>query len=625
MVGLPLFLMFTLSITILSFDLKSGILEIKNKSVENSAVISAREFSNWVQSYRFYIDGLSKSLENLNEQQILDFLHSIKIDNEDIEGFLYIDKNQRVYLSNNALEFNKMSDAEYQDIVKNYATILAPPKKSPTTDKVITAVYHKLPNGDFLGLQLNLTALQKLVESISFGAGSYAFAVDGNGLFTAIKIKQLILKLNVRKGDSIGYKGMDILAEEYYKNPRSLNGRLLNPQGETLNTFFTPIPKTNGWTIGINVPDKFYNAESTALLIEFITFMVVLFIISAIVFSIALKRAFKPIHQMIDIFKSLTSEDGTRGYADLNQQVRINSTDEIGQLAKLFNTFIQTVAEIIIQISGTYRNLQASIATSNTNIRNILGFVDEQINEVNLVAAGMNQLNATVQDIAHHSQSAADAASLGKQETYNGSKTILDVVNVINQQATTIAQTAHDIEELNNSSSQIGEVMDVINAIAEQTNLLALNAAIEAARAGDAGRGFAVVADEVRALAARTHESTQQISLTVAELRNRISSSVDAMQEANKQSSESVAKVEIAGKAINTITNSIESIEDLNLQIATATEEQTQNANELNQNLSRVLNFSDSVASKIKEISTSQDSVKQIADKLEELILKFKF
>jgi len=313
-----------------------------------------------------------------------------------------------------------------------------------------------------------------------------------------------------------------------------------------------------------------------------------------------------------------------KGEADLTQVLKIDRQDELGELAKGFNQFVERIRELIKNIGNTAQQLAASANQVESSSHNMGEAMNNQQSEVDQIAVAMNELVATVEEVARHAQDASDTAQTGGGEAASGTEQVQAVIASIKEQAEVINETAVEIENLQESGKQIGEVMTVIRGVAEQTNLLALNAAIEAARAGEAGRGFAVVADEVRTLAARTHESTEQIQSTIDELLKHITRAVTAMHTSSEGSNKTVTNAESAGQALVSINQAIDNIEGMNIQIASATQQQSSTVDELNRNLERIVELSSSTSHSSQEVANSGTQLSQLAAELQKLVGRFK-
>ncbi|MGE8502690.1 MAG: methyl-accepting chemotaxis protein [Pseudomonas sp.] len=236
----------------------------------------------------------------------------------------------------------------------------------------------------------------------------------------------------------------------------------------------------------------------------------------------------------------------------------------------------------------------------------------------------MNQMAATVLDVARNAESAATSASNAEDQTRQGGAVVQQAITSIEQLAHTVEASAEAIGRLKGDSANIGTVLDVIKSIAEQTNLLALNAAIEAARAGDAGRGFAVVADEVRALARRTQESTQQIEQLIETLQSGAENAVGVMTKSRSMAGETVEAARQAGTALTLIDEAVSRIQQMNQQIATASEQQSSVAEEINRSISNIRDIAEQSAAASEETSAASVDLARLGSDLQEQVNRFR-
>ena len=286
----------------------------------------------------------------------------------------------------------------------------------------------------------------------------------------------------------------------------------------------------------------------------------------------------KPIGQLIEYVAQLSQ-------GRFVSRVDSRREDELGRLARAANTLRDFLADTVGRLQDNAQELEGASGQLRSIASDMARGTHDQFQRTDQVATAMHQMSATAQEVARHAAEAARAADEADQSAQAGEQVMqqtIDIIAVVNRE---IAGTAAVIRELENDSTRIGKVLEVIRGIAEQTNLLALNAAIEAARAGEAGRGFAVVADEVRSLAQRTAASIAEIHQIIEAVQSGAVDAVKAIESGRQRSEEGAEQVQQAGQMLQRITLSVEAIRDMNRQIATAAEEQTSVAEDISCNL----------------------------------------
>ena len=293
------------------------------------------------------------------------------------------------------------------------------------------------------------------------------------------------------------------------------------------------------------------------------------------------------------------------------------------KFANDYNNFIDAVSGAIKSSKATADHLSLTTEKMQAQSDFARQGVGRQQTETDQVATAINEMTATVQEVARNAIDAAAAANQADQEANSGKNVVGQTVSAIQLLATNVEQAADVIQKLEVDTTEIGGVLDVIKGIADQTNLLALNAAIEAARAGEQGRGFAVVADEVRTLASRTQESTEEINKMIESLQTGAKNAVSAMETGREQARTGVEQATLAGESLNAITQSVATINDMNTQIASAAEEQSKVSDEINRNVVNISQLADETASHVTEVADSSTELGRISVELKAEVEKF--
>ncbi|PIB39533.1 chemotaxis protein [Pseudomonas sp. 2588-5] len=383
---------------------------------------------------------------------------------------------------------------------------------------------------------------------------------------------------------------------------------------------FAPIPEGKPWGVLLDVPESVLVAPAEALktqldadnakgtLLE-LSLGLIAAVVGLILVWLMARSVTRPILGVADMLEDIASGEG-----DLTRRLAYDKKDELGQLAGWFNRFLDKLQPIIAEVKRSVQDARGTADQSAAIATETSAGMERQYRQVDQVATASHEMSATAQDVARSAAQAAQAARDADQATRDGLTVIDRTTRNIGELAADMSTAMTQVEGLAANSEKIGSVLEVIRGIAEQTNLLALNAAIEAARAGEAGRGFAVVADEVRNLARRTQESVEETRLVIEQLQSGTEEVVGAMGNSYRQAQGSVEQVGQAVTALRQIGDAVTVISDMNLQIASAAEEQSAVAEEINSNVATIRDVTESLSEQANESARVSQSLNSLAN-----------
>ena len=356
------------------------------------------------------------------------------------------------------------------------------------------------------------------------------------------------------------------------------------------------------------------SAQARTLQITCTLLALILGVLAAVLIT---RQITRPLRETLNVVERIAS-------GDLTQDVIVTRRDELGVLQQGIQRMGATLRDLITGIRDGVTQIASAAEELSAVTEQTSAGVNSQKVETDQVATAMHEMTATVQEVARNAEQASHAASNADNEARDGDRVVGEAIAQIERLATEVGRSADAMTQLEQESDKIGKVMDVIKAVAEQTNLLALNAAIEAARAGEAGRGFAVVADEVRGLAQRTQQSTEEIENLVAGLQNGTRQVSSMMLSSRDLTASSVQLSRKAGTSLNSITQTVSSIQAMNQQIAAAAEQQSAVAEEISRSIINVRDVSEQTASASEETAASSVELARLGGQLQMMVSHFR-
>ncbi|RML57130.1 putative methyl-accepting chemotaxis protein [Pseudomonas amygdali pv. morsprunorum] len=389
---------------------------------------------------------------------------------------------------------------------------------------------------------------------------------------------------------------------------------ITSPQAKALQTSIEQLIEVNvkGAEQSGAIADKNYESGLTVTL----TLIILAVIITLIVATLFTRSIARPVQALLDSTRRIAE-------GDLRTTVDITGADELTELQKANATMLSSLKGTIQHIADASGLLASAAEEMSSITQDSTQGIQRQTMETEQAATAVNQMTAAIEEVARNAVAASTSTQACEKSAQTGQDCVGQTIAALEKLSNTVDKTGVEVEGLAHQAQDIAKVVDVIRAIAEQTNLLALNAAIEAARAGEQGRGFAVVADEVRALAHRTQTSTQEIEQMIQSIQKNSSGAVQSMKQSNAETDATLLIAQQAGVAIKEITASISHINERNLMIATASEQQAHVARSVDENLVSIRDLSVQSSSASSQTSTASQELSRLAVDLSRLVARF--
>ncbi|SQH74411.1 Methyl-accepting chemotaxis protein [Shewanella benthica] len=471
-------------------------------------------------------------------------------------------------------------------------------------------INYQQPYGrSLVGLAKSLDDMVSMLGSFQIEKSGFVYLVDAKG---EVKLHQDTHRIGSNLSDIYNNQVNKLLNRDDFSLTK------IEQDGQTILVASSYIPSMD-WYLIAQVPqdEVFAMLEESAYQI-----LIWSLIISIILISLAALVA-SSISQPIAKVASMLQDIG-EGEGDLRQRLPVKGNDELAQLAMGFNSFISKIQASIIEVGETSEQLSQSAKDVANQAQQTLTDSQLQKDQTMMVVTAINEMGATVNEIAGNAALAADTARNADAQSNTGQEVVTRARDTINLLSDDVEQVGEVIESLATHTKSIESILDVIRAVSDQTNLLALNAAIEAARAGEAGRGFAVVADEVRNLASRTATSTNEVQIMIDKLQTEATRAVDAMTQSRARSIEGVAAVDEASQSLTGISEQIGHITDMNIQVAAATEEQSTVVEDINRNVTEINEITQRTSDTAHAAAQASQSLNHLASRLDTLVAGFK-
>jgi len=480
-----------------------------------------------------------------------------------------------------------------------------------TTGNDVVSIIKVMNDGVALA-DIELTILGDTVKGIN-QPGAISVITDEQGNVLASTSKVVVVGTPFRNA------GMADLEREMLSQDEMMQDYTLN--GVDKIAFTKSIQLVNGkkWYLFVGIDKSVAYASLGTALNQAVLSSIVMIIIGIAVLLLVLQALYRPILLLKEMVHDLS-----KGNGDLTSRLPVKNNDDLGLISENINLFIEKLQRLMLDVSQSSNEIDDSIQKLRGEVDANGTILNAHMIETDQIVSAIEEMSVTAKDVAQNSNDTAAFTQTTNAQASKSKESVGEATAIVARLVNEVENTSNSISEIERNTSDINNVLKVIGDIADQTNLLALNAAIEAARAGEYGRGFAVVADEVRALAAKTQDSTTEIEQTLLQLREGSSSAISTMGSTKSTCLEVAQSTEVVASDLGSINDSVSQINDLNLQIATAAEEQSCVSDEIARNMTAI---SDMANELVVNGNNSLDQTIELANanvNLKALVAQFK-
>jgi methyl-accepting chemotaxis protein len=458
------------------------------------------------------------------------------------------------------------------------------------------------------GLGLSMKELSELIHNFNFGERGKVYLVRSDGLIQVHPEAQFSGKRTL--AEQIGTSAAQAVMGQLSTSTASATSSRFVRDGEDYLALSLPL-RDLGWTLVAEVPQSQIYAEARRAMWMSSGIGLAVALVCLLLVVLLARGLVRPIRQVTAALVAIGSGGG-----DLTHRLDSSRADELGDLARGFNRFLDSQRDMIGEVLTTSERLRTAVGQVARVVDNTAERSGRQQEMTDMVATAVHEMGLTVQEIAQNAGNAAVASQNARDEALQAREVVGGSIRHIESMSEEIGIAASAVGDLAHQVASIDQVLAVIRGISEQTNLLALNAAIEAARAGDMGRGFAVVADEVRTLARRTQASTDEIQQMIGSLKQGAENAVSSMHSGQAATGTGVESSQRTGASLTAITGQVERISDMNHQVATATEEQSAVTEEINRNVQGISDLARATAGEVRVCREDCQTLQRLADDL---------
>ncbi|MBE0462160.1 MAG: methyl-accepting chemotaxis protein [Halomonadaceae bacterium] len=597
-VALPLLIVAVILGVIVNQQLNQAIPDLIDNAGTRQVEARADEIGRWINGYRNWNAVLAKDerlAENVPVASHLDWLAKRYPPGGTIESLFFsnasgdtithagvpLDISERPYFK--TLISESSQDSLLVDPVISMVSGL------PTALVVDTVFDGRGNRAGLLGITVSMAAVSDITSDINVGEGSYGWLIDSQGQVIAHPVEEYRMSLNYTDADHTqGYQGLDALSQSMLSGAPG-SGEITMPSGERTRLMWSPVEGTS-WVVGVTVPMTAFTAVTNSLLKSLLLAGGLLLVLLLVVVAYAARRSLAPIKHTASAMADIA-----QGKGDLTRRLEVKSQDEIGDLARGFNAFVERMQGTLQEVRHNAQTVLAGASDMADGTHELSSRTDQAAANIQETSASMEEIHSTV---AHTSQASEQANGLA-----------IEAAGASKRGTESMTQMESKMGAISESSNKISDIIGLIDSIAFQTNILALNASVEAARAGEQGRGFAVVANEVRTLASRSATAAQDI-------RALIDVSVNHAKEGNHI-------VKSAAQQMQEIHRSITQVSDVIGEITAGAREQTAGIEQVNTAVAEMDTMTQQNASMVSQNASLAAQMRNNAERLDQLMSEF--
>ena len=573
----------------------------------NSVANAARQLAN----DRFVLDWVERGMPREQESILISQLKDLTAQYGLVTAS-FADRQSAAYYNQDGFLRNLTpdQDAWFYGYTKSQQDLMLSIFRESNGEMKLFVNFQQLGGRGLAGLAKSLDTMVATLSNFRVGDSGFVFMTDGSG---KVKLHPDAARID---RDNLNQLAGPVAPALLGKQEFSASHAEVDGQKVVLATSYIPLLD---WYLVVQVPEAEIYAELDQARLHILLVSLAIAVGMGLLGMVLAGSVSRPLNELARLFRELGSGDG-----DLTQRLKVDGRDELSEVARGFNNFVAKIHGSIEQVASNSRQLASTAAQVAEQAQLTQHNCTAQRDRTVQVATAIHEMGATVSEIAGNASLAADVARQANEQADAGAGVVAQARHGIVGLSDELESVSGVIGSLAGQTDAIGSILDTIRSISEQTNLLALNAAIEAARAGEQGRGFAVVADEVRNLASRSAASTEEIQKMIDGLQAQSARAVSAMAEGHGQSLTVVNQADAANEALGQITAHITQISDMNIQVATATEEQSSVVGELNRNVEDINQLTMETTDIAHRLTASSRSLQQLSGELDQLVGNFR-